>query len=78
MIGKKNVKQGADFINAGMELLTKATDSISKGISLNVDEMAENNAVIADLTLRNTNLATDNAQAGKVVANFKKNILGEE
>lgn len=74
---KKKIQTGAVLIDKGMTLLTQATDAIQAGADLNVSEMAQNEAVIMDLQSRNTQLDAENAKALKVVANFKKNILGE-
>lgn len=75
-LGKKKVT-GEGLIAEGMTLLTKATDAIEQGAGLNAQEIETNKSVIVDLEARNADLEAKNAKAMQVVANFKKNILGE-
>jgi predicted methyltransferase len=74
---RKKMKTGSALISEGMGLLTKATDAIEKGAEVNTNEIAANAEVVEELTTRNTYLAEENKTHMKIVANFKKNILGE-
>ena len=71
-------KRGGDLITEGMTLLTKATDSIAKGIQDNENDLVVISASIATLQDKSKDLTTENIKYSKIVSNFKKNILGEE
>ena len=71
-------KRGGALISEGMTLLTKATDSISEGIKDNLADVAANIIAIEKLEETNNELNAENFKHSKIVANFKKNILGEE
>lgn len=74
---KKKAVTGSELISNGMTMLTQATSTIEQGAELNANEIAANTAVVEELQARSAYLTDENKTYMKIVANFKKNILGE-
>jgi hypothetical protein len=74
---QEEVLKGEALIAKGMSALTHAVGLIEQGTIDNQEEIKLNQEEVAVLNARNAELTSANEKSLQVVANFKKNILGE-